>query len=48
VEACGRLVANRLGGAALPGEVARAIAEAAGGNPLFVEELVAELLDGAC
>jgi hypothetical protein len=45
VEACGRLVANLLGGAALPGEVARAIAEAAGGNPLFVEELVAELLD---
>jgi class 3 adenylate cyclase len=44
VEACGRLVANLLG-AALPGEVARAIAEAAGGNPLFVEELVAELLD---
>jgi class 3 adenylate cyclase/tetratricopeptide (TPR) repeat protein len=45
VEASGRLVANLLGGAALPGEVARAIAEAAGGNPLFVEELVAELLD---
>jgi hypothetical protein len=45
VDECGRLVGNLLGGAGLPTQVARSIAEAAGGNPLFVEELVAELID---
>ena len=45
VDECGRLVGNLLGGAGLPTEVARSIAQAAGGNPLFVEELVAELID---
>ncbi len=44
-EACGRLVGNLLGGHQLPAEVVRGIAEAAGGNPLFVEEFVAELID---
>jgi class 3 adenylate cyclase/tetratricopeptide (TPR) repeat protein len=42
---CGRLIRNLLGGADVPTETTRSIAEAAGGNPLFVEELVAELLD---
>jgi tetratricopeptide (TPR) repeat protein len=44
-EACGRLVGNLLGGHRLPAEMVRGIAEAAGGNPLFVEEFVAELID---
>jgi class 3 adenylate cyclase/tetratricopeptide (TPR) repeat protein len=42
---CARLVRNLLGGAGPPAEVLRSIAERAGGNPLFVEELVAELID---
>jgi predicted ATPase len=45
LDECGRLVGSLLGGAGLPAEVARSISEAAGGNPLFVEELVAELID---
>jgi class 3 adenylate cyclase len=44
-EECGRLIGNLLVGGGLPDETARSIAEAAGGNPLFVEELVAELID---
>ena len=44
-EECGQLVRNLLGGADVPAGLARGIAAAAGGNPLFVEELVAELLD---
>ena len=44
-QACGRLVANLLGGHQLPAGAVRGIAEAAGGNPLFVEEFVAELID---
>jgi class 3 adenylate cyclase len=42
---CGRLVGNLLGGVGSPNEVIRSLAEAAGGNPLFVEELIAELID---
>jgi class 3 adenylate cyclase/tetratricopeptide (TPR) repeat protein len=42
---CGRLIRNLLGGAGLPTQTAGSIAEAAGGNPLFIEELVAELID---
>jgi predicted ATPase len=41
----GRLVGNLLGGIGPPTEVLRSIAETTGGNPLFVEELVAELID---
>ncbi len=41
----GQLVRNLLDDADVPPELLRRIAEAAGGNPLFVEELVAELLD---
>jgi class 3 adenylate cyclase len=41
---CGRLVGNLLAGG-LPPEVTGSIADTAGGNPLFVEELVAELID---
>jgi class 3 adenylate cyclase len=39
------LVKQLLGEAALPADVARRIASAAGGNPLFVEELVGMLVD---
>ena len=45
VQACGRLVGNLLGSHRLPEAAVRGIAEAAGGNPLFVEEFVAELID---
>ena len=40
---CGRLIDNLLGEA--PEEARRRIVEAAGGNPLFAEEMVAMLLD---
>jgi class 3 adenylate cyclase/tetratricopeptide (TPR) repeat protein len=42
---CGRLIGNLLGGAGVSARTAGRIAAAAGGNPLFVEELVAELVD---
>jgi class 3 adenylate cyclase/tetratricopeptide (TPR) repeat protein len=42
---CGRLIGNLLGGAGVSTRTAGTIARAAGGNPLFVEELVAELID---
>ena len=41
----GALVANFLGSADLPAELARAIVERAEGNPLFVEETLAMLID---
>ena len=42
---CGRLIGNLLGGAGVSTQTAGGIARAAGGNPLFVEELIAELID---
>jgi class 3 adenylate cyclase/tetratricopeptide (TPR) repeat protein len=42
---CGRLIRNLLGGAGVSTGTAASIARAAGGNPLFVEELIAELID---
>jgi class 3 adenylate cyclase/tetratricopeptide (TPR) repeat protein len=42
---CARLIGNLLGGAGVPSQTAGSIASAAGGNPLFIEELVAELID---
>ena len=44
-EDSGRLAANLLGGWQMPDPVARRIVEAGEGNPLFVEELVAMLVD---
>jgi class 3 adenylate cyclase/tetratricopeptide (TPR) repeat protein len=42
---CGWLIRNLLGGAGVSTQTAGSIAEAAGGNPLFIEELIAELID---
>ena len=42
---CVRLIGNLLGGADVSTETAGSIARAAGGNPLFIEELIAELID---
>jgi class 3 adenylate cyclase/tetratricopeptide (TPR) repeat protein len=42
---CGRLIGNLLGGAGVSTRTAASIARAAGGNPLFIEELIAELID---
>ena len=42
---CGRLIGNLLGGAGVSTQTAGSIAKAAGGNPLFIEELTAELVD---
>jgi class 3 adenylate cyclase/tetratricopeptide (TPR) repeat protein len=42
---CERLIANLLGEADLPHEVAARITEAAEGNPLFVEEMLEMLID---
>jgi class 3 adenylate cyclase/tetratricopeptide (TPR) repeat protein len=44
-EECGVLVENLLGHARLPEEVGGRIVDAAGGNPLFVEEMLAMLID---
>jgi predicted ATPase/class 3 adenylate cyclase len=44
-EACGRLVENLLASTPVDGEVKRRIAGAAEGNPLFVEEMLAMLID---
>ena len=42
---CGRLIANLVGGSGLTDEVGTRIAEAAEGNPLFVEEMLLMLID---
>jgi predicted ATPase len=44
-EESAQLMANLLGGMALPPAVERRISEAAEGNPLFVEEMVSMLID---
>jgi len=44
-EECGRLIENLVGRAGLAEEVANRIAEGAEGNPLFVEEMLAMLID---
>jgi DNA-binding SARP family transcriptional activator/class 3 adenylate cyclase len=42
---CGRLIEHLVGGADIAGEVVGRIAEAAEGNPLFVEEMLSMLID---
>jgi len=42
---CERLIANLLGEAGLTGDAADRITDAAGGNPLFVEEMLRKLID---
>jgi predicted ATPase len=42
---CRRLIRNLLGGGGVSTPTAASIAKAAGGNPLFIEELIAELID---
>src|SRR5205085_7806808 len=42
---CEELVENLLGSADLEGPVGRRVAEAAEGNPLFVEQMLAMLID---
>ena len=42
---CDELIDNLLGSAELEGDVRARIADAAGGTPLFVEEMVAKLID---
>lgn len=44
---CGRLIATRVGARILPPELLAFCEERAGGHPLFLEELVKELLDSA-
>jgi class 3 adenylate cyclase len=44
-DASGRLIANLPGGAALPGPVVERIQDAAEGNPLYIEEFLAMLVD---
>lgn len=44
-EASRRLITDLLGGAEVPEEVASRVAAAAGGNPLFAEEMVEVLID---
>jgi class 3 adenylate cyclase len=44
-EECLALIGHALGGLSLASDVARRIAEPAGGNPLFLEELVAMLIE---
>ena len=44
-EECAQLIENLVGRAELPGEVGTRIAEAAEGNPLFVEEMLSMLID---
>jgi class 3 adenylate cyclase/tetratricopeptide (TPR) repeat protein len=44
-EECERLIANLLGEVGLSGEAAQRIADAAEGNPLFVEEMLRKLID---
>ena len=45
VRECGLLIANLVGRAELPEDVGTRIAEAAEGNPLFVEEMLSMLID---
>ena len=45
VQECGLLIANLVGRAELPEDVGTRIAEAAEGNPLFVEEMLSMLID---
>ena len=42
---CGELMANLLGRSEIPVELGMRIAESAGGNPLFVEEMIGMLID---
>jgi tetratricopeptide (TPR) repeat protein len=44
-EASTQLIANLLGGGRLPADAADRVAEAGGGNPLFVEQMVSMLID---
>ena len=44
-EECLALIGNALGGLSVPPDLAHRIAEPAGGNPLFLEELVAMLIE---
>ena len=44
-KASAELIANLLGGSGLPTEASDRIAEAAGGNPLFVEQMLSMLID---
>ncbi|MCI0632808.1 MAG: AAA family ATPase [Actinobacteria bacterium] len=44
-KASARLIANLLGGSGLPSDASERIAEAAGGNPLFVEQMLSMLID---
>src|SRR5215510_14797413 len=39
------LISNLIGGTGLPTEVSERLAEAAGGNPLFVEQMLSMLID---
>ena len=45
LKASAELIANLLGGSGLPSEASDRIAEAAGGNPLFVEQMLSMLID---
>ena len=44
-KASAELIANLLGGAGLPSETSDRLTEAAGGNPLFVEQMLSMLID---
>ena len=44
-DAATQLIANLLGGERLPADAADRVAEAGGGNPLFVEQMVSMLID---
>ena len=44
-DASTQLIANLLGGGRLPADAADRVAEAGGGNPLFVEQMVSMLID---
>ena len=44
-KASAELIANLLGGAGLPAETSDRLTEAAGGNPLFVEQMLSMLID---
>ena len=44
-EQSGRLIANLLGSTEMPAEIADRIVDTAGGNPLFVEHMLAVLID---
>ena len=46
-DASTRLIGNLLGGGRLPADAADRVADAGGGNPLFVEQMVSMLIDDA-